>query len=139
MLCIFISSRKNILKRGKYNYLRFRWKPEEQEAGLRSEQTQEFPSGGLTENMEVICGMKMAAGGVCFHEKAMENVGTGCWIFALWSDLCPAQMLLAQLIFATHPHRWSDTDTDEIRSGAPNACLVKPCCAEPLVQLCQCL
>lgn len=106
------------MKRGKYNYLRFRWKPEEQEAGLGSEQTQEFPSGGLTENMEVICGMKMAAGGVCFHEKAMENVGTGCWIFALWSDLCPAQMLLAQLIFATHPHWWSDTDTDEIRSGA---------------------
>lgn len=90
MLCIFICSRKNILERGKYNYLHFRWKPEEREAGLGSEETQEFPSGRLAENMEVICGMKMADGGVYFHEKSMENVGTGCWIFALQSDLCPA-------------------------------------------------
>lgn len=53
----------------------FRWKPKELEAGLGSEQTQEFPSGGLTENMEVICGMKMA-GVACFHQKAMEKVGS---------------------------------------------------------------
>lgn len=53
----------------------FRWKPEEREAGLGSEQTQEFPSGGLTENMEVICGMKMA-GVACFSQKAMETVGS---------------------------------------------------------------
>ena len=67
----------------------FRWKPEEQEAVLGSEQTLEFPSGGLTENMEVICGMKMA-GVACFHQKAMENVGSGHWVFTPQSDLLPA-------------------------------------------------
>lgn len=33
----------------------------------------------------------------------------------------------------------SQQDTETIRSGAPDPQLEKPCCAEPLVQLCQCL
>lgn len=51
-----------------------RWKPEEWEAGLEIQQTLQFRSGGLTESMEVICGVRMA-GVACFHPKAMVNIG----------------------------------------------------------------
>lgn len=67
MLYIFIYSRKNIGEASIIISI-FRWKPEKRKAALGSERTQEFPSDGLTEDMEIICGMKMA-GGACFHQK----------------------------------------------------------------------
>lgn len=67
MLYIFIYSRKNIGEASIIISI-FRWKPEKRKAALGSERTQEFPSDGLTEDMEVICGMKMA-GVACFHQK----------------------------------------------------------------------
>lgn len=63
-----------------------RWKPEEWEAGLEIQQTLQFRSGGLTESMEVICGVRMA-GIAYFHPKAMVNIGiTGFLHYRLLRD-----------------------------------------------------
>lgn len=63
-----------------------RWKPEEWEAGLEIQQTLQFRSGGLTESMEVICGVRMA-GVAYFHPKAMVNIGiTGFLHYRLLRD-----------------------------------------------------
>lgn len=89
------------------------WKLEEWEADLEIQQTLQFPSGGLTESMEVICGMKRA-GISCSQPKTMENVERQCWVFTWWAGSWAVLLLLSDFIFAAHP-QWA-ARADKIRS-----------------------
>lgn len=137
--CAFLFAFGKTCWRGKYNYLHFRWKPEEQEAGLGSESTQEFRSGGLTkkhgsnlwyENGWWWCLFPLKGYGEC--RNWVLDFCTMVWFVSSLNAAGPSSALLLILT-------GSQQDTDEIRSGAPKAQLEKPCCAELLAQLCQCL
>lgn len=102
--------------------------------------------------MEIICGMKVA-GVACFQQKAMETVGSGCWVFtSVW--------FVSSLTAAGPPCLWHSSSSagQQTKLGvglliltfgstdpwweqwlAAKAQLEEPCPAELLVLLCWCL